>query len=73
MQSSAVSGFCAATGWIKPNVTTAVISTIAFGAFAIVFAFTGSVVIAVASLVLTGAALTALYMTRDRRSSGAIN
>jgi MFS family permease len=48
--------FLEASGRIRPNVTTAVVSAVAFGAFAMLFALTGSIVIAVAALVLTGAA-----------------
>ncbi|MEO7123213.1 MAG: MFS transporter [Lacisediminihabitans sp.] len=48
--------FLEASGWIKPNVVTAVVSAVAFGAFAVVFASTGSLVVAVTALVVTGAA-----------------
>ncbi|GAA3767611.1 MFS transporter [Microbacterium kribbense] len=47
--------FLEASGRIKPTVTTAVVAAVGFGAFAMVFAFTGSVAIAVIALVLTGA------------------
>jgi MFS family permease len=46
--------FLEASGWIKPTTQTAVASTVAFGAFSALFAFTDSVVIAVIALVLTG-------------------
>ena len=46
--------FLEASGWIRPTVRTAVISSITFGAFALLFAFTGSLVVAVIALVLTG-------------------
>ncbi|WEG07807.1 MFS transporter [Microbacterium horticulturae] len=46
--------FLEASGWIPPTVRTAVISSITFGAFAMLFAFTGSLVVALIALVLTG-------------------
>lgn len=48
--------FLEASGLIKPNITTAVVSAISFGAFAMLFALTGSLAIALAALVLTGGA-----------------
>ncbi|QAY61850.1 MFS transporter [Microbacterium protaetiae] len=46
--------FLEASGWFKPTVRTAVISSITFGAFAMIFAFTGLLWVAVVALVLTG-------------------
>lgn len=46
--------FLEASGWIRPTVRTAVISSITFGAFAMLFAFTGSLPVALIALVLTG-------------------
>jgi len=46
--------FLEASGWIRPTVATAVVSSITFGAFALLFAFTGSLVVALVALVLTG-------------------
>jgi MFS family permease len=48
--------FLEASGWFRPTATTAVISSILFGAFAFVFAFTGSLAVALIALVLTGVA-----------------
>ncbi|WP_308466621.1 MFS transporter [Rathayibacter soli] len=48
--------FLEASGWVKPSVGTAVVATIVFGLSAAVFAFTGSIVVAVVALVLAGVA-----------------
>lgn len=45
-----------ATGWVRPTPRVAVISSVVFGAFALLFAFTGSFVVALVALVLTGVA-----------------
>ncbi|HEU0256899.1 MAG TPA: MFS transporter, partial [Microbacteriaceae bacterium] len=46
--------FLEASGWIKPTGATAVVSTVAFGLFSALFAFTGSIAVAIAALILTG-------------------
>ncbi|UUT35667.1 MFS transporter [Microbacterium elymi] len=48
--------FLEASGWFRPTPTTAVVSAVAFGGFAVLFAFTGSMIVAVVALVLTGVA-----------------
>ncbi len=46
--------FLEASGWIRPTVRTAVLSSIAFGVFVAIFAFTQWLVVAVIALLLTG-------------------
>ncbi|PRY16966.1 MFS transporter [Kineococcus rhizosphaerae] len=45
-----------ATGWVRPNLTAAVVSTFLFGGFIAAFALSGSLVLAVVVLVLGGVA-----------------
>lgn len=45
-----------ATGWLKPDARTAIVTTIAFGAFVLVFATTGLYAVAVIALVAGGVA-----------------